>query len=67
MLMQTRRHRGFVVIDRRDGAPIWGTFRPVLADAWAVYLNNNPQVEGHETQASVAPCEIFVNQIMEGQ
>ena len=57
---KARRFRGFAVIERPDGALIWGTFRPKKADARAAFQRHNPAVEGFPQAARVVPVEILV-------
>lgn len=58
--MKARRFKGFAVIERPDGALIWGTLRPTEAEARATYEKWNPALEGHERPARVVPVEIKI-------
>lgn len=55
-----RKFRGFAVIERPDGALVWGTFRPTEAEARAVFEKWNPALEGHARPAQVVPVEIKI-------
>ena len=65
--MQTRRLKGFAVIERPDGPLIWGTVRPDRAAAWSAYLNHNPQVEGYPSDARTIAVEVFIHEALEGE
>lgn len=55
-----RRFKGFAVIERPDGALVWGTFRPTEAEARAAFQRSNPAVEGFDQPARVLPVEIRI-------
>lgn len=58
-----RRFRGFAVIDRPDGSLIWGTFRPVPAEAWAAYSRCNPSVDGYPPYACLVEVEMTIKPV----
>jgi hypothetical protein len=60
MKSRSRRFQGFAVIERPDGALIWGTFRPELADAWAAYERHNPALPDHPTQAQLVAVDMRI-------
>lgn len=66
MHMKTQRLKGFAVIERPDGALIWGTVRQDRAAAWSVYLNHNPQIEGFPTDARTVAVEVFIHEALDG-
>lgn len=55
-----RKFRGFAVLERPDGALVWGTFRPTEAEARAIYDRWNPSTEGHPRPAQVYAVEILL-------
>lgn len=66
MQMQTRRIKGFAVIERPAGALIVGTFRADPESAWNSYYRHNPKVYGYPQQARTVECEIFIHEALEG-
>lgn len=59
-MSKPRRFRGFAVIERPDGALIWGTFRPTEAAAQEVYDRWNPAIDGVERTGRIVCVEIEI-------
>mgnify|MGYP003375411022 CR=1 FL=1 len=55
-----RKFRGFVALERTDGALVWGTFRPTEEQARAVFDKWNPPVSGLAHPAHVVAVEILI-------
>jgi hypothetical protein len=64
MESRSRRFRGFAVIERPDGPLIWGTFRPVQADAWAAYERHNPPLADHPTRAQLVAVDMRISPVV---
>ncbi len=67
MQMQTRRLKGFAVIERPAGALILGTFRADPESAWNAFYRHNPKVFGYPQQAQTVEVEIFIHEALGGQ
>lgn len=67
-MSKPRKFRGFAVIERPDGALIWGTFRPTEAAAQAVYDSWNPIINGAERTGRIVrvDIEVFDNETSRG-
>jgi hypothetical protein len=55
-----RKFRGFVALERPDGALVWGTFRPTEDAARAAYSRWNPAVGEGSPRPAVVPVEIAI-------
>ena len=55
-----RKFRGFVVMERPDGAIAWGTFRPSEAEAVKQWQKWNPPLADHPSEARAVRADIVI-------
>lgn len=59
-MSKPRKFRGFVVLERPDGAVVWGTFRPCENAARAAFERWNPGVFEYPHTVQVVAVEIVL-------
>lgn len=58
-----RRFQGYAILERPDGALVWGTFRPTEAEARATFEKWNPTIVGMSPAYVVARVRVEVEEI----
>ena len=59
-----RKFRGFAVLERPDGALVWGTFRPTEAEARATFEKWNPTNVGNVSRHVVVRVRVEIDEDM---